>query len=98
MGYSVFVTDQAQRNLQTILENDHLYEPHERLQYVEALSLRLNSLANFPSRFQEITINRQTYHAFTFKAHRVFYQINNDTKHVFVLAILASRQDFQQYL
>ena len=70
----------------------------QTLKYIGEVVRRCERLAYFPKRFEAVSINGQPYRSFTHKAHRVFYQVNDDTKTVSVVAILRGSMDFRERL
>jgi len=92
MVYNVIITDTAKRTFQNILDDVGRYTPQARLEYLNDLEAQCNLLHDMPERFPELIINIRTYRHFTYKAHRIFYQINYERFEVYIVAILHGRQ------
>jgi len=97
MVYKVILTDAAKLRFQNILE-DERYVPQARLKYLTELEAQCNLLRDMPERFPNLTIDHQTYRHFTYKAHRVFYQINHETLEVYIIGILGNPQLPEKHL
>lgn len=99
MVYSVVLSARAAEALADLLEDpESPYSPAARLAYVRAIRTRCESLDLLPHRFAEVTIRGRQFRHFSYKAHRVFYRVDEPTKTVFVIAIIAGRMEMDRQL
>ena len=81
------------------METDYVdYGKAHTLKYVSEIVNLCSGLNLFPHRYQARIINDQTYRLFSYKAHTVFYQIDENQLQVAITAILPGRADFKRWL
>ncbi len=97
--YEVRVTGRAERDLRDILDapSDN-YTPIQQLAYVDAILVDCAKLDFWPKRFSAVYISGREYRRFRYKAHTIFYRVQEEQKIVLVDAVLHGRMDFKRRL
>ena len=99
MAYKVTFTARSQNDLKSIL-NDGLgrYTPAQSLGYIQGMRRKCELLDVFPKRSTALLVRGKEYWRLTFKAHNIYYQVDDQEEHVFVVAILHNRMQFEARL
>lgn len=96
--YQVRFTSKFDADLALIEEDQFDFGFAHTQKYVVDLVQTCQLLQTMPNRFEAMTINDKTYRSFSFKAHRVFYQVSDSDQTVYIVSVLHGRQDFKRHL
>jgi len=93
--YNVIILPAAEIDIEDIYHNSaqqKRWSFSATYEYVTDIKDRIASLSDQPERFSydEHTTNKRQYRSFQHGAHKVFYTVNQDTKTVYVAAVLGS--------
>jgi toxin ParE1/3/4 len=101
MPFSVFLTDDAARDLEDLCDYINLYDVPGKEDYVlEQIEKALNSLSEYPQRGtypkELLAIGLREYREIFFKPYRIIYRVM--ANNVYVLLIVDGRRDMQTLL
>ncbi len=96
--YKVRFSAKAELGLKLIIENSDQYTIEDTFRYIRSIRYLCNGLKTMPYRYEERKINDTQYRSFTYKAHQIFYRVEETNNLVFVIAVLHGAQDWHQYL
>ncbi len=96
--YHVVFSASFTKQLAEIEADFENYGEAHTLRYVSDVIGLCTGLNLFPHRYQARTINDQMYRLFRYKAHTIFYQVDEDQQEVAITAILPGRSDFKRWL
>ena len=101
MPFSVFLTDDAARDLEDLCDYINLYDVPGKMDYVlEQIEKALNSLSEYLQRGtypkELLAIGLREYREIFFKPYRIIYRVM--ANNVYVLLIVDGRRDMQTLL
>ena len=96
--YEVKITANAQLGLSKIVENHDNYTLDSSLRYINAIRQLCSGLKTMPFRYEKRMINGTQYRSFTYKAHQIFYRVEEAENLVLIIAVLNGAQDWTQNL
>jgi len=99
MNFRVRLGLRAKHALVDILNDpSNRYSETERLSYIESIRRICAGLSEFPNRFAIDEIQGAEFRSITFKAHRIFYLVDEELREATIAAILHKRMDHQSRL
>ena len=101
MPFSVFLTDDAARDLEDLYDYINLHDVPEKADHVlEQIEKTLNSLSEYPQRGtfpkELLAIGLREYREIFFSPYRIIYRVMDNN--VYVLMIVDGRRDMQTLL
>ena len=101
MPYTVFLTDDAARDLEDVYDHIDLHDvPGKAGHVLEQIEKTFNSLSEYPHRGtypkELLAIGLQEYREVFFKPYRIIYRVVDNN--IFVLLIVDGRRDMQTLL
>ena len=101
MPFSVFLTDDAARDLEDLCDYINLYDVPGKMDYfLEQIEKALNSLSEYPQRGtypkELLAIGLREYREIFFKPYRIIYRVMGNNVYVFL--IVDGRRDMQTLL
>ena len=96
--YDIVISDRAAQTLNSIRHHNDRYTEQERASYYFQLKASCHSLNEMPYRFSVHPAADGLYRSFTFKAHTVYYRIDEPQQRVEIMAILHAHADAENHL